>query len=104
MPAYDPRDGRGVLRNLVVRDCRPHRAGADAACHLGRLVPAPARRPAHRDRGPCRRHRGPTGVIGEEYLSEELCGLRFRVGPGAFLQTNTEIAERLYALAVESPA
>ena len=31
-------------------------------------------------------------------------GLRFRVRPNAFLQTNTEMAERLYALALEFAA
>jgi 23S rRNA (uracil1939-C5)-methyltransferase len=36
---------------------------------------------------------------GEEWIEEELCGLRFRVRPNAFLQTNTAMAERLYALA-----
>ena len=38
---------------------------------------------------------------GEEAIEEELCGLRFRVRPNAFLQTNTAMAERLYELAVE---
>jgi 23S rRNA (uracil1939-C5)-methyltransferase len=40
-------------------------------------------------------------VLGEEYLEEELCGLRFRISHGAFLQTNTEMAERLYGVAAE---
>jgi 23S rRNA (uracil1939-C5)-methyltransferase len=38
---------------------------------------------------------------GEEAIEEELCGLRFRVRPNAFLQTNTEMAETLYELARE---
>ena len=38
---------------------------------------------------------------GEEAIEEELCGLRFRVRPNAFLQTNTRMAERLYELAIE---
>ncbi len=42
---------------------------------------------------------GPTGVLGDEHLAEELCGLRFRISHDAFLQTNTEMAERLYAIA-----
>src|SRR5262249_58658330 len=33
-----------------------------------------------------------------------LCGLRFRVRPNAFLQTNTAMAERLYGLAREFAA
>ena len=38
---------------------------------------------------------------GEDAIEEELCGLRFRVRPNAFLQTNTAMAERVYALAEE---
>ena len=38
---------------------------------------------------------------GEDAIEEELCGLRFRVRPNAFLQTNTAMAERLYELALE---
>ena len=44
---------------------------------------------------------GPTGVLGEERLREELCGLRLEMSHGAFFQTNTEMAERLYAVAAE---
>ena len=41
----------------------------------------------------------PTKLLwGEEAIEEELLGLRFRVRPNAFLQTNTEMAERLYGL------
>jgi 23S rRNA (uracil1939-C5)-methyltransferase len=36
---------------------------------------------------------------GDPWIEEELLGLRFRVRPNAFLQTNTEMAETLYALA-----
>ena len=42
----------------------------------------------------------PTTLLwGEDAIEEELCGLRFRVRPNAFLQTNTRMAERLYELA-----
>ena len=40
-------------------------------------------------------------LFGEDAIEEELCGLRFRVRPNAFLQTNTAMAERLYELARE---
>jgi len=44
----------------------------------------------------------PTRLLwGEDAIEEELCGLRFRVRPNAFLQTNTRMAERLYGLALE---
>jgi 23S rRNA (uracil1939-C5)-methyltransferase len=44
---------------------------------------------------------GPTGVLGEERLREELCDLKLEMSHGAFFQTNTEMAERLYAVAGE---
>ena len=47
----------------------------------------------------------PTRLLwGEEWIEEELGGLRFRVRPNAFLQTNTAMAERLYALAADAAA
>ena len=42
-----------------------------------------------------------TLLWGEEAIEEELLGLRFRIRPNAFLQTNTEMAEKLYELAIE---
>jgi 23S rRNA (uracil1939-C5)-methyltransferase len=45
---------------------------------------------------------GPTGALGQEFLEEELGGLRFRISPTAFFQTNTEMAERLCQLAREA--
>jgi len=47
----------------------------------------------------------PTEVVwGEDAIEEEIGGLRFRVRPNAFLQTNTQMAERLYGLAREYAA
>ena len=44
----------------------------------------------------------PTELLwGEEAIEEEIGGLRFRVRPNAFLQTNTEMAAQLYELARE---
>jgi 23S rRNA (uracil1939-C5)-methyltransferase len=52
---------------------------------------------------PAERTNLPTKLLwGEEAIEEELLGLRFRLRPGAFLQTNTEMAERLYELAREA--
>jgi 23S rRNA (uracil1939-C5)-methyltransferase len=43
----------------------------------------------------------PTKVLwGEEAIEEEILGLRFRVRPNAFLQTNTAMCERLYEVAL----
>jgi 23S rRNA (uracil1939-C5)-methyltransferase len=101
VPAFDRRAGRGVLRNLVVREGR--RSGQIQT----RLVTSQTRFP----RPPVDLHtivaddsggsEGPTGVLGEEHLREELCGLKWNISPGAFFQTNTEMAERLYAIAAE---
>ncbi|HEY2327159.1 MAG TPA: 23S rRNA (uracil(1939)-C(5))-methyltransferase RlmD [Gaiellaceae bacterium] len=47
----------------------------------------------------------PTELLwGEDAIEEELAGLRFRVRPNAFLQTNTEMAEVLYGVAREFAA
>jgi 23S rRNA (uracil1939-C5)-methyltransferase len=47
----------------------------------------------------------PTQLLwGDEAIEEQLCGLRFRVRPNAFLQTNTKMAERLYGIAREYAA
>lgn len=101
VPSYDARARRGVLRNLVVREGR--RTGQIQT----RLVTTPSRFP----RPPVDLHTqiegdsggtdGPTGVLGEERLREQLCGLRLEISHGAFFQTNTEMAERLYAVAAE---
>ncbi len=104
VPAWDARARRGVLRNLAVREGR--RTGQVQT----RLVTTEARFP----RPPVDLHTmveddagstdGPTGVLGEERLREELCGLELEMSHGAFFQTNTEMAERLYAVAGEFAA
>jgi 23S rRNA (uracil1939-C5)-methyltransferase len=101
IPAFDPRARRGVLRNLAVRE------GRCTGQVQTRLVTSEARF----SRPPVDLHTmvedeaggtdGPTGVLGEERLREELCGLSLEMSHGAFFQTNTEMAERLYAVAGE---
>jgi 23S rRNA (uracil1939-C5)-methyltransferase len=101
VPAYDPRARQGVLRNLVVRE------GWRTGQIQTRLVTSAARFP----KPPVDLHTaiegdsggtdGPTGVLGSERLREELSGLRLEMSHGAFFQTNTEMAERLYAIAAE---
>ncbi|MBS1880866.1 MAG: 23S rRNA (uracil(1939)-C(5))-methyltransferase RlmD [Actinobacteria bacterium] len=101
VPTYDAGARRGVLRNLTVREGR--RTGQVQT----RLVTTPARFP----RPPVDLHTqvegdsggtdGPTGVLGEERLRERLFELDLEISHGAFFQTNTEMAERLYAVAAE---
>jgi 23S rRNA (uracil1939-C5)-methyltransferase len=98
---YDRRAREGTLRNLVVREGR--RTGQIQT----RLVTSSTRFP----KPPVDLHTaiegdsggtdGPTGALGEERLREELCGLKLEMSHGAFFQTNTEMAERLYAVAAE---
>jgi 23S rRNA (uracil1939-C5)-methyltransferase len=101
VPAFDRGAGRGILRNLVVRE------GWRSGQIQTRLVTAERRFP----KPPVDLHtivaddsgdsEGATGVLGKEHLEEELCGLKWEISPGAFFQTNTEMAERLYAVAAE---
>jgi 23S rRNA (uracil1939-C5)-methyltransferase len=98
---YDRPAGTGVLCNLVVREGR--RSGQIQT----RLITTPKRFP----KPPVDLHtvvdpdsingEGETGVLGEELLRERLCGLDFEMSHNAFFQTNTEMAERLYAVAAE---
>jgi 23S rRNA (uracil1939-C5)-methyltransferase len=111
LSAWDRRDQQGLLRNLVVREGR--RTGQLQA----RIVTSPgsfrvdelaAAAPAEsvlwtRAAGVAETTRaGETEVVkGRATFEEELAGLRFRISPDAFFQTNTEMAERLYGSAVE---
>ena len=112
LTAWDRRDQSGLLRNLVVREGR--RSGGLQA----RLVTSPrssfrvdelaAASPAdsflwtRADSVAETTRSGETEVVkGGAYLEEELAGLRLRISPDAFFQTNTEMAERLYGEAAD---
>jgi 23S rRNA (uracil1939-C5)-methyltransferase len=112
LDAWDRDEQLGLLRNLVVREGR--RTGQVQA----RLVTSPgsefrvdelaAATPADsflwtRAEGVAETTRGgDTRIVkGSAVLEEELSGLRFRISPDAFFQTNTEMAEALYGAAVE---
>ena len=112
LTAWDRESQTGVLRNLVVREGR--RTGQVQA----RVVTSPgsafrvdelaAATPADsflwtRAEGVAETTRGgdTKAVKGPAFLEEELSGLRFRISPDAFFQTNTEMAEVLYGAAAE---
>jgi 23S rRNA (uracil1939-C5)-methyltransferase len=118
LDAYDQETQSGYLRHLVVRE------GRNTGQLLVMLVTAPGElfdtdflietltrfpevRSIHwavNDR-PAEVTNLPTRLLwGEEWIEEELLGLRFRVRPNAFLQTNTEMAETLYTLARDAAA
>jgi 23S rRNA (uracil1939-C5)-methyltransferase len=116
--AYDQADQTGYLRHLVVRE------GRNTGQALVQLVTAsgekydtghfvdvlrafPEVRSIHwaENASPAEVTNLPTRLLwGEEAIEEQLCGLRFRVRPNAFLQTNTGMAERLYGVAREFAA
>src|ERR1700730_1982960 len=114
--AYSQEDGSGYLRHLVVRE------GRNTGQALVQLVTGPGEkfergyfvdvvrafpqvRSLHwsiNDR-PAEVTNLPSELLwGDGWIEEELCGLRFRVRPNAFLQTNTAMAEKLYGLAREA--
>jgi 23S rRNA (uracil1939-C5)-methyltransferase len=115
LEAYSQEDGSGYLRHLVVRE------GRNTGQALVQLVTAPGEKfetgylvevlrrfPEVRsihwavNDTPAEVTNLPTTLLwGEEAIEEELLGLRFRIRPNAFLQTNTEMAETLYRLAIE---
>jgi 23S rRNA (uracil1939-C5)-methyltransferase len=118
LEAYDQEHQTGYLRHLVVRE------GRNTGQALVVLVTAPGER-FERDEfvDTLRRFRemrsihwavndSPAEVTnlpsellwGDDAIEEELLGLRFRIRPNAFLQTNTRMAERLYELAREAAA
>jgi 23S rRNA (uracil1939-C5)-methyltransferase len=115
LPAYDQEAQTGYLRHLVVREGRNTgqalvtlvTAPGDLAGDE-RLVAALRRFPEVRsvhwavnDR-PAEVTNLPTRLLwGEPWIEEEILGLRFRVRPNAFLQTNTAMCEVLYRLAGE---
>jgi 23S rRNA (uracil1939-C5)-methyltransferase len=112
LKAYDRRDGSGFLRNLVVREGR--RTGELQV----RLVTSPGKLDGESFAAAVPSANGllwtrlasvaetTSGgetelLAGAERLDEELGGLSVRISAEAFFQTNTEMAERLYAVAIE---
>ena len=118
LEAYDQAEHTGYLRHLVLREGRNTgqvlvqlvtAAGEkfDRDELVERLRGFPAVRSIHWavNETPAEVTNLPTTLLwGDEAIEEELCGLRFRVRPNAFLQTNTAMAERLYELAREYAA
>jgi 23S rRNA (uracil1939-C5)-methyltransferase len=115
LTAYDRRSGDGLLRNLVVREGR--RTGAiqvrlvtskgavdreslsRAGEGLDGLLWTRVDSVAETTQG------GETELLlGSDRFEEVLGGMHFEISAAAFFQTNTEMAERLYQLAIEYAA
>ncbi len=99
---YDSQAQAGVLRNLVVREGRRTGQLQTRLVTSAAEIPRPPVDLHTVIEGPGGGTDGPTGVLGAEHLTERVSGLQFRVSHTAFLQTNTEMAERLYALAADA--
>jgi len=111
--AYDRRTQEGALRNLVLREGRRtgelqvrlvvtdgaelDRASLAAAVGADSLLVTEIDGVGETTAG------GRTELVdGAAKIAEELGGLRFRLSPQAFFQTNTEMAEVLYGVAAEA--
>jgi 23S rRNA (uracil1939-C5)-methyltransferase len=102
--AYDQSSHEGVLRNLVVREGRRSGQIQTRLVTSASQLPKPPVDLHTAIEGASGGSDGPTGAIGEERLREELCGLKLEMSHGAFFQTNTEMAERLYGVVAEFAA
>ncbi len=115
LPAFDQESQTGYLRHLVVREGRNtgqalvqlvtapgDLQGADRLVGVLRAFPEVRSIQWAVNDSPAEVTNLPTNLLwGEEAIEEELLGLRYRVRPNAFLQTNTAMAERLYELAID---
>ena len=116
--AYDQAEHTGYLRHLVVREGMNTGqvlvqlvTGPGEKFDTGGFVDAVRRFPEVRsvhwsvNDSAAEVTNLPTQLLwGEEAIEEELCGLRFRVRPNAFLQTNSRMAERIYGVVREFAA
>jgi 23S rRNA (uracil1939-C5)-methyltransferase len=112
LTAFDRRTHEGFLRNLVVRESR----------RTGELQVRLVTSPGELDRAGLVAAAGPVAgllwtrsdslaetttegetelLAGSDHLEEEIGGMRVRIASNAFFQTNTEMAERLYGLAID---
>jgi 23S rRNA (uracil1939-C5)-methyltransferase len=115
LPAYDQEKQQGYLRHLVVREGRNtgqalavlvtapgDLPGADALVEALRAFPEVRSVHWAVNDTPAEVTNLATDLLwGEEAIEEEILGLRFRLRPNAFLQTNTAMCEVLYRLAAE---
>ena len=115
LEAYDQEEQKGYLRHLVVREGRNTGqllvmlvTAKGEKFETGYFVEVLRRFPEVRsihwavNDGVAEVTNLPSRLLwGEDAIEEEILGLRFRIRPNAFLQTNTAMCEVLYRLAVE---
>ncbi|WP_053225991.1 23S rRNA (uracil(1939)-C(5))-methyltransferase RlmD [Solirubrobacter soli] len=111
LPAWDRKTHRGLLRNLVIREGR--RTGQTQV----RLITSPGKIDVDAfiaavdcdglwwtqtaDLGESTYGGESSLLAGAPQLTERLNDLDFLISPEAFFQTNTEMAEKLYGIAIE---
>ena len=117
---YDEQTGSGLLRHIYIRQAEATgEVMVCLVCTSGK-IPSPGRLvDALREGVPglasvmVNINRERTNVIlgknefvlwGDPYITDVLCGLRFRLSPQSFYQVNRRQAERLYGLAAEEAA
>ncbi|HLK42795.1 MAG TPA: 23S rRNA (uracil(1939)-C(5))-methyltransferase RlmD [Thermoleophilia bacterium] len=115
LEAWDQRTGSGFLRHLVVREgvrtgeflaqlvTAPGRIGPGSTRRLTELLPPAVAGVVRSTNSGVAEVTGGLEVrswIGADRICEQIGGLTFEVTAGAFMQTNTAMAERLYALAI----
>ena len=115
LPAYDQEAQVGYLRHLVVREGRNtgqalvvlvtapgDLQGADALVESLRRFPEVRSVHWAVNDTAAEVTNLPTDLLwGEEAIEEQILGLRFRLRPNAFMQTNTAMCQVLYGLAAE---
>jgi 23S rRNA (uracil1939-C5)-methyltransferase len=113
LPAYDQATAEGYLRHLIVREGRNtgqvlvqlvtherERFDRERLIEVLQAFPEVTSIQWTVNDTPAEVTNLPTELLwGEDAIEEEIGGLRFRIRPNAFLQTNTRMAERLYELA-----
>ena len=115
--AYDETTGKGLLRHLYLRQAKG--AGGIFVCPVicGSALPDEAgyvrmireKFPQVTGIAVNRNEKNTNLILGREFrtlygdphLTDTLCGLTFRIAPGAFYQVNHDAAELLYGIAAE---
>lgn len=115
LPIYDETTGKGILRHLYIREaeatgeiqvCLVCTSGKLPDTHalidsLRREVPGLVSVMVNLNREDTNVVLGGKGFVlwGREWITDELCGLRFRLSPQSFYQVNRRQAEILYGIA-----
>ncbi len=118
--AYDEQSGKGLLRHLLIRKsglngdimvCVVVNANGFSAendfaktlCGELKCVKTVVVN-VNRTRGNVILGERCRTIIGEGYITDEMCGISVRISPRSFFQINTPAAEKLYALAAQFAA